>query len=437
MVGLLSIAILACPLSADPALSVDAGAPEREVSAPTWWTTPDTTTAAATPDAPRFAVAPLWDLERLAADRGASPWLRWSASAALGRPATAQAHLVEALADESLRANDLAWWRVAVPTAVDAHDAHDALFAAFELASSAETRRLLASALALTHYELSCAPGTAPDGTCRAGEPAGGVLRRDPISVERARHWRQVGEDLRLETSFGRDPAATALFAELTLAESILDHEAMLVVKMPMDLALKVDWWRSGHGVPEVDSIYARQLRRRSESIARNVAFFESWDGCRARVDAPQRELARAVDPIPAGVAIGVMLREANYKLALGRAFGDASPEVREAERVRAESGATPGPSPRAIASGLQREAQSIARQCFTTGRRLGGSARTIEACQSLHDALAGRPPLTELVPEPRAHSSFQRHAVQGLERSPSSNEAAPGERSTLPPGPR
>ena len=265
-------------------------------------------------DVPELPTLPLWDLDatlaRLEDDQSKdAAWLRWAIATAQGRPATAHGRLIAVFASDDLTAGRLAWWR-----ALGSHDRHaqDALLEAYALAAETRTQLYLAAALALGEWTFSCPVAVAIDGACLM--PGTAVLvRRDPISIERARHWTKRVRSLRRKLSLDpTDIAEVALLAELDLAAMSEDYEAQLSAHTPGDLDFTVEEYLHESGVPAWERRYEQQLEYAEESRQRFVAFYESSQQCRQILHDHHAELVQ----IHTDLAARVHLREARLVLA-------------------------------------------------------------------------------------------------------------------------
>jgi hypothetical protein len=356
---------------------------------------------------------PLWDLElalrELAPSEPEARWVAWVLARAADKPATAYGHLVAALADDSLSASRLLWWREQV---VNDIDARDALFDAWDSATAPSTRALLAVAIALALWDASCPVDPAPDGACRVStdfEARGQIMRRDPIVIEEAQRWTVRARELRRGLAHS-DLAVAALEQQLALAAAVVDYEVLLTVHLPEDLDFMIEEWRRGSGVRAWERIYTRQLRTATDSKRRVGRFFDSTVKCMANVSELDDE---AVENGDADVAVTAVLREATLAVALEDAIygGGPSPEVRRWNREARER----GEHPRYDASDSQFYYLGFARmlldQCVEYGTAWGAAGEAVDACFAWRSALdPDRQP--ELIPDliMAAHSSFQRH---------------------------
>jgi hypothetical protein len=346
-------------------------------------------------DPPQFEFLPLWDLlasvtalEEATLRDTEAYWLRWAIETAGDRPDHAAEALFHALIAKPPSAGRLLWWRNASsPTP----ELLEALLEGYEWAETPEARTLLATALALAHWELSCPVAIAPDGACRM--PGSSVIdrkqtmiRREPIAVERARTWTEIAVKLRRKAKFDPEDLAVAeLFAELELAASSEDYEGLLSARMPGDLNFIVEDWRHESGVPRWERLYERQVVRADESKARYSAFIGSRAHCWSQLYEVHIDVLRG----SATLATRAMLREATILFT----FGCAEMEL------------------------LCDHAADVARQCIEFGTTLAGETAVIDACRSILDALVRNPDrLVELVPEPSSTSVMQSHGVLGPE---------------------
>lgn len=419
---------LACPPTAD------ADAAPRE---PPWRITPDranpydhlddlerapiewTSLPVAQVDAPEFEFLPLWDLLATvhaleASDTADAKWLRWAIETAGGRPHEAHDALVGALQSEPLSAARLAWWRRTGPPTLDTLEA---LLEAYEWAATPEHRTLLATTLALAHWQLSCPLALAPDGACRMPDAsvvkAGAtLLRREPISVERARHWTEVATKLRRKAKFASDDLATdELFAALALSAQSEAYEALLSARMPRDLDFVIEEWRHESGIPTWERTYKHQVARADESRERTAAFFASYGRCWSQL----YEVHSDAIHTSAALATRAMLREATILFAAAAAFqGPLHRDLRDhLHRDNDSSG-----SRRCAAEDLLcDDAVAVAQRCVTIGTTRAAEAEVVGACQAILDVIADEPErVAEIVPEPRSTSVVHAPGVVGPE---------------------
>jgi hypothetical protein len=277
------LVFLSCPPTAVPNTRADGG---HYLASPYGGAGKLQPTDTAAQMAPEPSDLPLWDLDATRAEvearlsEDAPPewahWVAWTLDRAQGR-GTGRGHLVAALSTDALTAERLGWWRAI--TAIDI-DARDVLLDAFERARAPSTRALLAAALALVEYERSCPIAVATDGACRVPGSTS-LMRRQAITLERARYWAKLGAELR-ENIRDDSPsiANAALFAELELARMVEDYESMLVADYPDDLDFVVEDYLRDSGVREWEAEYARQVARSRASKARARAFWTSYHDC-------------------------------------------------------------------------------------------------------------------------------------------------------------
>jgi hypothetical protein len=369
-------------------------------------------------DPPELELLPLWDLLatvtalEAASDSADAKWLRWAIETAGGRPHEAYEALVSALMSDELSAARLSWWRDVAPPTIDSLEA---LQEAYEWANGVEQRMLLAAALALTHWELSCPVALAPDGACRMPDAsvlmAGrALIRREPIAVERARDWTAIALKLRRKTKLDPEDLATAeLLAELAIAAQSEEYERLLSARMPNDLSFIVEEWRHDSGVPRWERAYERQVARADESKARVEAFYGSYGRCWS----PLYEVHGDAVRTSAKVATRALLREATLLFEAAEAV--QAPLPRDF-RHHGYYGETPGRCS-GILDSLCDHATSVAQRCVTIGTMLAGEGEVVEACRAIVDAQdydADR--LRELVPEPRSTSVMRSPGVVGPE---------------------
>jgi hypothetical protein len=348
-------------------------------------------------EAPIVPDLPLWDLEATLDELDSlspipewDPWLRWVIAEARGRPATAQAALVEALASDTLSAARLAWWRSLAPVTLDDQDA---LLLAFEVASSPTTRVHLATELALTHWQLACPVALGPDWACRApgssivdGPPV--LLRRDPIAVESARRWTGVADRLRREVRIDpTDHAALALRAELVLVAGSESYELLLIAQLPGD-----------------PPFVSHEL-----AVQRESAFFDGYNRCRMT----QHDLHRELLGVEARIAVRVLLRESLHLQAHARQIDQQSVEDRDDRRRVIESRNILHAAPRrlhSVGEQLRDVAHAMSELCVEIGAATAVDTEVIAACQQINDRSPS--PLVELVAEPRSTTEMQSHGV-------------------------
>jgi hypothetical protein len=365
-------------------------------------------------DLPELPTLPLWDLDATLAQieaeygtRGGPEWfvwLRWVILSAQGRPATAHTQLTSALSSDQLTAARLVWWRSLGP--YDLHD-RDALFDAAQ-GASVQTHMLLAAALALGEWELSCPVAVAVDGVCRVpGEEF--LMRREPISVARARQWTKVANQLRRKLSIDpNDIAALALFAELDLAAMTEDYESQLVARMPDDLDFLVEDYMKDSGVPKWERRYERQVAYANESRARFNAFYESSQACARSIYDRHFALVR----VHADLAARIHLREAMVLLTEIEDW-DTADSSSERERWRNWSEGKPrwfyqhGDD----SMDLNRDrANDLLTRCIDPA--FTPDLEVIDACRTLLDDLDGTPTQAEFVPQPQTTSTVQRYGL-------------------------
>lgn len=322
---------------------------------------------------PTVSELPLWDpelaLRELPVAEPDAHWIAWVLAWVVGRPATAHEQLVAALADDSLSAGRLLWWR---EQAVDDVDARDALADAWIAATATPTRALLAAAIALELWDASCPVIPAPDGACRVSsefESRRQILRRDPITIEDAQRWTVRARELWPELA-GSDPAVAAIEQELALASATVDYEVMLTVRLPGDLDFVIEEWRHGSGVPEWERLYVDQVRTAADSLRRVNVFFDSSLRCTRSMSKRHADAATKGDAVLATVAL---LREATIAIALDDALrGVSSREQRRWGREAREHGkrAWAHVDYESIYLGLARR---LLEQCVEHGQAWGG----------------------------------------------------------------
>jgi hypothetical protein len=351
---------------------------------------------------------PLWDLgaslavaeSQLALDEppaGAS-WIAWALPHATDEANTHE-HLIDALASPELAAEHLAWWRSHYPNSVLV------LRAALDRSSSAHTRALLTTALALEELERSCPVAPDIDGACRApGTQL--LLRRSTIALERAREWIELAHKRwsKLDVD-AADLATRALRAELELAIHTTEYEALLDEGPPDDLWLFVDEWRHDSGVPAWEAEYRRQLARVDESNARSNMFFRSSTDC-ASTQLEVHGRVMWIDARNSGVAL---LRSARMLIAAATALdavGDASSTITPELEARVCSRQS---------DPVWAQAASYLERCI----ELANVTLDAELDAACHATLwkldrYGEAPLAEFVLEPRASTTMHRNGVVG-----------------------
>jgi hypothetical protein len=312
VLGALLIPLLACPITSIPARDYETG---HYLASPYGGISELEPTPVAPRSAPTLETSlPLWDLDaslaeverQLALDVPPTdaPWVAWALAGAT-RSGKYQ-HLLDALASSELTAEQLAWWRSIEP------DPIFVLRDALDRSTSARTRALLTTALALTEYANSCPVAVDIDGACRApGTQL--LLRRSMISLERAQEWTKLARKRwsKLDVD-DADLATRALLAELELAVTSTDYEALLDEGAPDDLWFVVEEWRKDSGVPAWEDAYEHQLARAEESKARYGAFIESITDC-ARTQLEVHGRLLWIDARSSGVAL---LRNARIMIA-------------------------------------------------------------------------------------------------------------------------
>jgi hypothetical protein len=365
--------------------------------------------------APSAPMLPLWDLDAALAEVNDNPepdayWIAWSIARAQGKPATAHSRLIAALSTESLSAARLVWWREQV---VNDIEMRDALLAAWAQSTDPSVRALLATALALAFWEVSCPVAPAADGACRVDDQW--LVQRDPVAVERAIEWTKLARKLRRRTPKPDDRAAAHLEWSLNLAAMVLDYEAILSARLPDDLTFMVEDWLHESGVPAWERAYERQLDAVADSHARAGAFFESYMAC----NLPMSEAHFDAIQVDADVAALALLREATLRITAERTLrgNDLDRDTRQWERDAREAGSRLRICVTDTFSYVDL-AEDALEQCLDLAARTGAASATAKACEArLSEIDAAHPVLREFVPEPASRGAMQREGVVALEQ--------------------